>query len=395
VKFVDEAPIVVQAGNGGHGCLSFRREKYIPRGGPDGGDGGDGGSVLLEADANLNTLVDYRYKGHFRAPGGESGKGKNRTGKQGDDLILKVPVGTTVIGENGEIRGDLTIPGQRLLIARGGFHGLGNTRFKSSVNRTPRKTTPGGEGEFAQLRLELKVLADVGLLGLPNAGKSTLLRAVSAATPKVADYPFTTLIPSLGVVQLAPYQSFVMADVPGLIEGAADGAGLGIRFLKHLSRTGLLLHVVDILPADESGPLENIQSIDRELKKFSPALGERTRWLVLNKIDLLSTDQVGIECQKLINRLGWQGPVYQISAISKTGTDLLCRDIYEYLETKRLAEERDPAKAHKELEIQNQIQTDVRQRNDSLRAASTKAKKSEGEAGDNKDNYAVEVLYKP
>ncbi len=251
MKFVDEASIKVFAGNGGNGCLSFRREKYIPRGGPDGGDGGDGGSVIMEADDALNTMVDFRFQRTFRAQNGESGRGRNCTGKSGEDLVLRVPVGTTILDEDtGEVLGDLSVPGQRLIVAQGGFHGLGNARFKSSTNRAPRQTTPGSEGEHRDLKLELKVLADVGLLGLPNAGKSTFIRAVSSATPKVADYPFTTLVPNLGVVNVEAHRSFVVADIPGLIEGASDGAGLGIRFLKHLTRNRILLHLVDMAPYD-------------------------------------------------------------------------------------------------------------------------------------------------
>lgn len=286
MKFVDEVSIHVKAGDGGNGLMSFRREKFIEKGGPNGGDGGDGGSIYLEADVNLNTLVDYRYTRRFDAQRGENGGSKDCTGAKGDDLILPVPVGTTVIDANTqEIIGDLTEPGQRLMVAQGGWHGLGNTRFKSSTNRAPRQTTPGKPGEARDLKLELKVLADVGLLGLPNAGKSTFIRAVSAAKPKVADYPFTTLVPNLGVVSVGRYKSFVVADIPGLIEGAAEGAGLGIRFLKHLARTRILLHLVDMAPLDESDPADAAEVIVRELGRFSPALTERERWLVLNKMD--------------------------------------------------------------------------------------------------------------
>ncbi len=293
MKFVDEASIEVYAGNGGNGCVSFRREKYIPKGGPDGGDGGDGGSVYLRGDDALNTMIDYRYARRFRADNGESGKGRNCTGRGGDDLVLPVPIGTTVLDEDtGEILGDIREHGQDLLVAQGGFHGLGNTRFKSSVNRAPRQSTPGSSGEMRRLKLELKVLADVGLLGLPNAGKSTFIRAVSAATPKVADYPFTTLVPNLGVVKVDSYRSFVVADIPGLIEGASDGAGLGIRFLKHLTRNRILLHIVDIAPLDESDPAEAAASIVRELERFSPTLASRPRWLILNKVDLLSPEEL-------------------------------------------------------------------------------------------------------
>jgi len=275
MKFVDQVTITVEAGKGGNGCLSFLREKYRPNGGPDGGDGGDGGSVYLIADENLNTLVDYRYQPRYRAESGEAGRGRNCSGAAGADLELKVPVGTTVVDiETLEVLADLTRAGDRALIAQGGFHGLGNARFKSSVNRAPRQTSPGSEGEKRQIRLELKIMADVGLLGLPNAGKSSLIRAVSAARPKVADYPFTTLVPNLGVVQTEPHKSFVMADIPGLIEGAAEGAGLGYYFLRHVSRVRLLLQVVDMQPLDGSSPQEAVETIEQELYKFSETLSQ-------------------------------------------------------------------------------------------------------------------------
>lgn len=333
MKFVDEVTIRVEAGKGGNGCLSFRREKYIPRGGPDGGDGGEGGSIYLEADDDLNTLVDYRHDRLHRAKNGEGGQGKNRTGKSADDLVLAVPVGTQVyLADTMALIGDLTEPGQRLLVANGGDHGLGNTHFKSSTNRAPRQTTPGQPGEKRDLFLELKLLADVGLLGLPNAGKSTFIRSVSAAKPRVANYPFTTLYPNLGVVKLAPHQSFVIADIPGLIEGAAEGAGLGVHFLKHLSRTGLLLHLIDVSPFDGSDPVENANKIITELARFDKSLVEKPRWLILNKIDLLPQDQREAVCQKLIEDIQHQGPIYCISAIEKQGTEDLCRDLYEYLQ---------------------------------------------------------------
>jgi GTP-binding protein len=333
MKFIDEANIKVEAGKGGHGCLSFRREKYIPRGGPDGGDGGDGGSVFLRATSNINTLVDFRYQRKFKAENGQPGQGANCTGKGGDDLIIDVPVGTIAIDRNTEqMIGDLKTEGEQLLVAQGGFHGLGNTRFKSSVNRAPRQTTEGTPGESREIKLELRVLADVGLLGLPNAGKSTLIRAVSSAKPKVADYPFTTLHPNLGVVKTAPHKSFVMADIPGLIEGAADGAGLGIRFLKHLARTCNLLHVVDINPIDGSDPIESAKAIINELTQFNPELAEKPRWLVLNKIDTLSVEEKETRVAEIIKGLDWQGKVYEISAISGQGTDKLCYDLMEYIE---------------------------------------------------------------
>lgn len=333
MKFVDEAEIRVHAGKGGDGCLSFRREKFVPFGGPNGGDGGDGGSVYLVADSNLNTLVDFRYQRVFHAENGQSGMGSECTGKSGDDLYIKVPVGTLIYDvDTEECLGDLVTAGETLCVAKGGFHGLGNTRFKSSVNRAPRQTTKGTPGEARRLRLELKLLADVGLLGLPNAGKSTLIRAVSAAKPKVADYPFTTLHPNLGVVRVGQYRSFVIADIPGLIEGAAEGAGLGIQFLKHLMRTRVLLHVLDVAPIDGEDPIESAQAIVGELQKFSPELAEKERWLVLNKIDLLNPDEVDAVCDRVIKGLDWHGPVFKIAALEKEGTQELCYRVMERLE---------------------------------------------------------------
>lgn len=336
MKFVDETTIEVSGGNGGHGCLSFRREKFIPFGGPDGGDGGDGGSVYLEADNNMNTLVDFRYQRKFHATNGQGGRGANCRGLSGDDLVVKVPVGTVVYDlDTEECIGDLVEAGQRLLVAKGGFHGLGNTRYKSSINRAPRQTTKGSLGEARFLRLELKVLADVGLLGLPNAGKSTFIRAVSAARPKVADYPFTTLHPNLGVVRVHELRSFVIADIPGLIEGAAEGAGLGVRFLKHLSRTGLLLHIVDVSPIDGTDPVESAKKIILELAKFDPELLQKPRWLVLNKIDCLPADEVATRVRAICDGLQWEGPVYAISAIKQQGTERLCQDVMAYIEQER------------------------------------------------------------
>ncbi|MGD2056564.1 MAG: GTPase ObgE [Gammaproteobacteria bacterium] len=331
MKFIDEAIIEVRAGDGGNGCVSFRREKYIPLGGPDGGDGGDGGSVWLEADSRVNTLVDFRHNRRFTAPRGENGRGRNRTGKSGEDIVVAVPVGTLVHEEDtGELLGDLVRDGQRLLVAKGGFHGLGNTRFKSSTNRVPRQSKPGTPGEIRHLRLELRLLADAGLLGLPNAGKSTLIRAVSAACPKVADYPFTTLYPNLGVVRVSPLRSFVMADVPGLIEGAAQGAGLGIRFLKHLARTRLLLHLVDVGP--DTDPVRDVATILAELESFSPELGHRERWLLLNKTDLLPERERERRCAEVIEALHWRGPVFKISALKREGTDALVHAVMDFLE---------------------------------------------------------------
>ncbi|MAG67590.1 MAG: GTPase ObgE [Pseudomonadales bacterium] len=353
MKFVDEVAITVKAGDGGNGCMSFRREKFIPKGGPDGGDGGDGGSIFLEADVNLNTLVDYRYTRRFNAKRGENGRGSDCTGAKGEDMVLPVPVGTTVIDAGTqEIIGDLTEPGQRLLVAQGGFHGLGNTRFKSSVNRAPRQTTQGSLGDLRDLKLELKVLADVGLLGLPNAGKSTFIRSVSAAKPKVADYPFTTMVPNLGVVDVGQLRSFVIADIPGVIAGAADGAGLGTRFLKHLSRTRLLLHLVDMAPLDQSDPVEAVETILHELGKFSPSLTLRERWLVLNKCDQLLEDEQQAILDDAVERLEWEGPVYVISASERQGTAELAKDVMNWLDERehRLIEDEEYAEAMAELD---------------------------------------------
>lgn len=334
MKFVDEATIKVMAGDGGNGTVGFRREKYIPFGGPDGGDGGDGGSVWLVGDAGLTTLADFRVTRTYKGERGENGGGSNCTGKSGEDLYVKVPAGTLVYdNDTNELIGDITEEGQALKVAQGGWHGLGNTRFKSSVNRAPRQATTGSPGERRTLRLELKLLADVGLLGLPNAGKSTLIRAVSAARPKVADYPFTTLYPNLGVVSVGIGRSFMMADIPGLIEGAAEGAGLGIQFLKHLQRTRLLLHVIDVAPLEGTGdPVADARKILDELEKFSTDLLERERWLVLNKIDLLPEDERDARVRQIVQGLDFTGPVYPISAIAREGTDALCRDVMAYLE---------------------------------------------------------------
>ncbi|MEJ2060796.1 MAG: GTPase ObgE [Gammaproteobacteria bacterium] len=334
MKFVDEATIKVQAGKGGNGIVSFRREKYVEFGGPDGGDGGDGGSIFLRADKDLNTLIDFRHTRSFQAENGKSGMGRNMTGHAGADLYIPVPVGTLAYdADTGELIGDLVEIGQTLLIAQGGFHGIGNARFKSSTNRAPRQCKPGTPGEARNLRLEMHLLADVGLLGLPNAGKSTLISAVSAAKPKIADYPFTTLYPNLGVVQTSPHQSFVMADIPGLIEGAAEGAGLGIQFLKHLSRTRLLLHLVDIAPYDEdTDPAEEVRTIVAELGQYSAELAEKPRWLVCNKIDLLPEAERLSTCQALVDKLGWGGPWFAISAATGAGCEQLKMAIMQYLE---------------------------------------------------------------
>ena len=349
MKFVDEALLRVQAGNGGQGCVSFRREKFIPFGGPDGGDGGLGGSVYLRAKAGINTLADFRIQRLFKAQHGESGSGNDCTGHGGDDLYIDVPVGTTVFDdETSEQLGDLLQAGDTVLVARGGKGGWGNTRFKSSTNRAPRRAMNGLPGEKHLMRLEMRVIADVGLLGLPNAGKSTLIRAVSAAKPKVADYPFTTLHPNLGVISIGPSRSFVMADIPGLIEGAAEGAGLGIRFLKHLQRTRVLLHLVDIAPPDpEADPVKDARSIVAELKKFSPELAQRERWLVLNKIDLMLPEEADKRCREIVRRLRWKGPMFRISAASGEGTKELVNALMRRIE-ERAAEAAEAEKAELE-----------------------------------------------
>ncbi|MEY6430877.1 Obg family GTPase CgtA [Thioalkalicoccus limnaeus] len=337
MKFVDEAKIRVEAGDGGDGCVSFRREKYIPKGGPDGGDGGDGGSVYLVADVNLNTLVDFRYQRRIRAERGANGMGRDRRGRSGRDRLVRVPVGTRVVDDDtGEPLGDLTGHGERLLVAQGGFHGIGNARFKSSVNRTPRQSTPGSRGEHRNLHLELILLADVGLLGAPNAGKSSLVRRISSARPKVADYPFTTLYPNLGVVRLGRDRSFVVADIPGLIEGAAEGAGLGVQFLKHLARTRLLLHLVDIAPLDEGVDLaDQVRKIERELAAFGGDLADKTRWLVLNKVDRLDPDDYQRRCEQVLTALGWSGPHFGVSAVTGAGTAELAQAVMVWLEDQR------------------------------------------------------------
>ena len=340
MKLVDEAEILVTAGNGGNGCVGFRREKFIPLGGPDGGDGGNGGSVWIVADENVNTLVDFRHERAFKAQRGENGMGRQAYGKGGEDRVIVVPVGTVVMNvQTDEIIGDMTQHGDRLLVAKGGKGGLGNMHFKSSVNRAPRQSTTGEEGEERLLKLELKLLADVGLLGFPNAGKSTLIRAVSAATPKVADYPFTTLYPNLGVVSVEAYRSFVIADVPGLIEGAADGAGLGTQFLRHLQRTRLLLHLVDISPMDGGvdgvSPVDQVRTIERELERHDPALLEKPRWLVLNKADLMFPEEAQAAAEAIVAELGWTAPWYLVSALGRDGTFPIMKDVMAFFDRQR------------------------------------------------------------
>jgi GTP-binding protein len=346
MKFVDEAQIRVSAGDGGSGCVSFRREKFIPFGGPDGGDGGNGGSVWLVADEGLNTLVDFRHMRSFKAPRGQGGMGSQMYGKGGADTDIRVPVGTVVTNvDTDEEIGDLTAHGQRMKVAQGGRGGLGNIHFKSSVNRAPRKATPGTPGEVRDIKLELRLLADVGLLGFPNAGKSTFIRAVSAATPRVADYPFTTLHPNLGVVRIGNDQSFVVADIPGIIEGAAEGAGLGIQFLRHVSRTSLLLHVVDIKPIDGSDPVEQVHIIAKELAEFDEELVSRPRWLVINKSDVFSDEEeLHAVANDIIARLEWKDPWFLVSAAGEVGTWDVCLKVQQFFDGER-AKQRD----HKEV----------------------------------------------
>ncbi|MCF5502232.1 Obg family GTPase CgtA [Pseudomonas syringae] len=404
MKFVVAGSLRGKAGGGGNGCMSFRREKFIENGGPNGGDGGDGGSVYMIADVNLNTLVDYRYTRHFDAERGSNGGSADCTGRKGEELVLRVPVGTTIIdATTQEIIGDLTKDGQRLMVAQGGWHGLGNTRFKSSTNRAPRQTTPGKPGDQRDLKLELKVLADVGLLGLPNAGKSTFIRSVSAAKPKVADYPFTTLVPNLGVVSVDRWKSFVVADIPGLIEGASDGAGLGIRFLKHLARTRLLLHLVDMAPLDETSAPDAAEVIVRELEKFSPSLAERDRWLVLNKCDQILEEEQEARKQEIVDRLEWTGPVYVISAIAKEGTEQLTRDIMRYLEERSLRIAEEPGYAEELAELDQRIEDEARaqlQALDDQRALRRSGVKSVHDIGDDdwdeedvEDEDGPEIIY--
>ncbi|MDE0763101.1 MAG: GTPase ObgE [Porticoccaceae bacterium] len=397
MKFVDEALIKVQAGKGGSGSMSFRREKYIPKGGPDGGDGGDGGSVFLVAKDGLNTLIDFRYRRNFKAQNGQQGSSANCTGAGGEDLVLQVPVGTTVLDQDsGEVLGDLTEIDQRLRVAQCGFHGLGNARYKSSTNRAPRQTSPGQEGEMRALRLELKVLADVGLLGLPNAGKSTFIRAVSAARPKVADYPFTTLVPNLGVVGMSAEKSFVIADIPGLIEGASDGAGLGIRFLKHLTRTRLLLHMVDMLPIDGACAADNAVVIERELESFSAVLYSGQRWLVLNKLDLVPIDEVEARCEEVVRRLDWKGPVFRMSGLMSDGTKALCAAIMDSIDEQRQREQASPELLEEQERWRESVQAEARARIDEL-ADSRRRQRAEAQAGeagdDDDDDDGVEVVY--
>ena len=388
MKFVDEVEIRVEAGDGGNGCVSFRKEKFMEYGGPNGGDGGDGGDVYLIADEGLNTLIDYRFERFHRAKRGQNGKSQNCTGKGSDDLILKVPVGTRAVDQDtGEQIGDLTFKGQKLLVAKGGWHGLGNLRFKSSTNRTPKQKTDGTPGEIRNLKLELLLLADVGLLGLPNAGKSTLIRSVSAAKPKVADYPFTTLTPNLGVVRLDSQRSFVIADIPGIIEGAADGAGLGTQFLKHLERCRILLHVIDILPIDGSDPLENAKTIISELEQHNQKLAGKPRWIVFNKLDLVLEDEARVITEKILKGLNWQGDVHSISAFNRNGTEELTRKVMSFIETLPVEVEPEPIDG-KSVEFKWDTYHE-----DTIAAHSTDDDLDDEDW--NEDDYDVEVEYRP
>ncbi|ACR67690.1 Obg family GTPase CgtA [Edwardsiella ictaluri] len=390
MKFVDEAVIHIEAGDGGNGCVSFRREKYIPKGGPDGGDGGDGGDVYLLADENLNTLIDYRFEKSFRAERGQNGQSRDCTGKRGQDVTIKVPVGTRITDvDTGEVLGDMTRHQQKLMVGKGGWHGLGNTRFKSSVNRTPRQKTNGTPGDKRDLSLELLLLADVGMLGLPNAGKSTFIRAVSAAKPKVADYPFTTLVPSLGVVRMDSEKSFVVADIPGLIEGASEGAGLGIRFLRHLERCRVLLHLIDLAPIDESDPVENARVIIGELEKYSEKLFQKPRWLVFNKADLLAPEEAKARAQAIADALGWEGEHYLISAANREGVNALCWDVMNFLEAHpREAEVEEEKEKAKKAEF---MWDDYHR--EQLEQAEAEWEEEDDDDWDEDDDEGVEIIY--
>lgn len=401
MRFVDEAVISVHAGDGGNGVASFRREKFIPFGGPDGGDGGKGGDIFLVADANANTLVDYRYTRKFRAERGKNGQGANCAGRGAPDVFLTVPVGTTVVDvESGDVIGDLVSDGQQLLVSAGGRGGLGNTHFKSSTNRSPRQCTSGTQGENREIRLELKVLADVGLLGLPNAGKSTFIRAVSAAKPKVADYPFTTLVPNLGVVDIDRHRSFVMADIPGLIEGAAEGAGLGVRFLKHLARTRILLHLVDVQPIDGSDPAHNAKVIMDELLRFSPALSELPMVLVLNKLDQIPAELHNELCTHIVAELGWTGPVFRTSGLTSEGTRAVVYHLMDQIERERELEIEDPDFAemikHRRAKLEQETRENALALQEAQRAARRAARlglDDDEEDDDWDDGDGPEVIY--
>ena len=402
MRFIDEAVVTVKAGDGGNGIASFRREKYVPRGGPDGGDGGSGGDVYVIADDNTNTLVDYRYTRRYDAKRGENGQSKNCSGKGSEDIYLPVPVGTTVVDtETDEVLGDLVEIGQTLLVAKGGDGGLGNTHFKSSTNQAPRKATSGFEGELKVLKFELKVVADVGLVGLPNAGKSTFIRQVSAAKPKVADYPFTTLVPNLGVVDIGRHRSFVMADIPGLIEGASEGAGLGIRFLKHVARTRRLLHLVDVKPVDGSDPVENARVILNELERFSPELANLPQILVLNKIDQVAEEDLNELCMHIVAELGWTGMVFRTSTLTGEGVDAVKYHLMNDIEREREREIEDPIFAEAQKERFARLEEEVRLNTEAQREAYRAARRAAREGIDNSDDRldddedGVEVVYVP
>lgn len=404
MRFVDEAVITVEAGDGGNGVASFRREKFVPFGGPDGGDGGRGGCIYVQADDDTGTLVDYRYTRKFRAERGKNGRGANCSGRGGESVVLKVPVGTTIVDvESGDIIGDLVADGQQVMVALGGDGGLGNTHFKSSTNRSPRKCTHGIKGEFREVRLELKVLADVGLLGMPNAGKSTFIRAVSAAKPKVADYPFTTMIPNLGVVDADSHRSFVMADIPGLIEGASQGAGLGIRFLKHLARTRILLHIVDVQPIDGSDPAYNAKAILQELKNFSPTLTKLPVVLVLNKVDQLDNDTQDEWCNHLLEEMQWEGPVFQTSGLMSEGTKEVVYYLMDEIEQQREREQEDPEYAAEVKAFREQLEAETREQTIAAKEAYREMRRQQRLAGlladddededDEGDDGEMEVFY--
>ena len=407
MRFIDEAIVTVKAGDGGNGIASFRREKYVPRGGPDGGDGGKGGDVYVIADDNTNTLVDYRYTRRYDAMRGENGHSKNCAGKGSDDIFLPVPIGTTIIDtETDEVMGDMTVIGQKLLIAKGGDGGLGNTHFKSSTNQAPRKATSGFEGELKALKFELKVVADVGLIGLPNAGKSTFIRQVSAAKPKVADYPFTTLVPNLGVVDIGRHRSFVMADIPGLIEGASEGAGLGIRFLKHVARTRRLLHIVDVQPIDGTDPVDNARIILNELERFSPELANLPQILVLNKIDqVIDEEELETLCSHIVTELGWSDMVFRTSTLTGDGVDAIKYHLMNEIELEREREEEDPVFAQSQKERFERLEVEVRRNTEAQRDAYRAARKAQREGtdllddgsfdDDFDDDDGVEVTYVP
>lgn len=403
MRFVDEAVITVEAGDGGNGVASFRREKFVPFGGPDGGDGGRGGSIYIQADDDTSTLVDYRYTRKFRAERGKNGAGANCTGRGGEDVVLKVPVGTTIVDtDSGDIIGDLVEDGQRVMVASGGEGGLGNTHFNSSTNRAPRKCTTGTKGEFREIRLELKVLADVGLLGMPNAGKSTFIRAVSAAKPKVADYPFTTMVPNLGVVDADRHRSFVMADIPGLIEGAAEGAGLGIRFLKHLARTRILLHIIDVQPIDGSDPAHNAKAIMNELAKFSPTLAKLPIVLVLNKLDQIAEESREEWCQHILDELQWTGPVFKTSGLLEEGTKEVVYYLMDQIEQQREREVEDPEYAAEVRAFREQLEAETREQTIAAKEAYRAMRKAQrlesmmdddDDFDDDEDDGDVESIY--